>query len=368
MTNHPDTEQITVEQTDVNQCASCGGNAHYNPTSGNLKCPFCGSETSIPTTTDNMIELDYARALIEHDHSWDEEMRVFSCESCGAETVLEKNKVADFCSFCGSSHIVKSEQHAGIKPTLIVPFQVAEEEAIEKFKQWIRKRYFAPRSLKVAYRLHKITGAYIPYWTFDSNTDSDYVVKVGNYYYETVTRTVYEDGKPRQVTEQVRKIRWHTESGHYSAFFDDVLVTASRNVANGLIEKVRPFNLQALIDYRQQYLSGFIAEHYSVPLQEGWGNAQQVIDNRIESGIQQQVHGDIVNVTHIDTDYQNITFKHLLLPLWISSFYFNDKVYRFLVNGQTGKVSGQAPVSVWKVLLCVIIAVAIVGIFLLFQD
>jgi predicted RNA-binding Zn-ribbon protein involved in translation (DUF1610 family) len=359
-------ESVKIEETEVNQCSSCGGNTVFDPSSGALKCPFCGSEKEIEKTQENAIEHSFLQALEKDDHSWDDEKRVFKCENCGAETVLDKDKVADFCTFCGSSHIASSENHAGIKPALVLPFQVPKEEAIEKFKIWINKRYFAPSSLKKSYQLSKITGAYLPYWTFDSKTRSNFVVRIGTYYYVTVTRTVVEDGKTRRVTEQVRKIRWRTEHGNYNEFFDDVLVKASRNVASDLIHKIEPFQLNALVDYKSQFLSGFLAERYSIPLKEGWNGAKAIIDRRITNGIERQVHGDVVQVVNVSTNYADITYKHILLPIWISSFHFNHKVYRFLVNGQTGKVSGNAPISVLKVTIVSLVAIVIIAIIIIF--
>lgn len=362
------TKEPIIEQTEVNQCASCGGNTVYDPTTKTLKCPFCGTENKIETTRENTIELDFLQALEKDDHSWDDEKRVFSCENCGAETVLDKDKVADFCSFCGSSHIALSDHHAGIKPALVIPFQISRDEAVEKFKVWMKKRYFAPSKLIQSYKLNKLSGAYIPYWTFDSLTNSSFTVRIGTYYYVTVTRTVMEDGKPKQVTEQVRKIRWRTENGRYQEFFDDVLVKASRNVASGLISKIEPFHLDGLIDYKSAYLSGFLAERYSIPLKEGWDDARSVIDSRIESGIHGQVHGDVVEIVTVSTDYKDITYKHILLPIWISSFHFNDKVYRFLVNGQTGKVSGKSPVSAVKVSILVVAILAVIMVIWFFAQ
>lgn len=367
-TNNDSVASEKIELTDVNACDSCGGNTVFNPDSGSLKCPFCGSIKEIETTRENTIEHDFLQALEKEDYSWDEEKRVFQCENCGAQTLLDKDKVADFCSFCGSSHIAKSDDHAGIKPALVVPFQVSRDEAVLKFKEWMKKRWFSPSKLMQTHELSLLTGAYIPYWTFDSDTKSDFVVQIGTYYYVTETRTVYEDGKPKTVTEQVRKVRWHTESGRYNEFFDDVLINASRNVASDLIKKVEPFHLTELLDYRMEYLSGFLAERYSIPLKEGWNFAKVSIDNQIENGIQGQVYGDIVNIMNVSTDYNEITYKHILLPIWISSFQFNNKVYRFLVNGQTGKVSGKAPISIFKVTITVLIVLAIIGVFFLFLD
>lgn len=366
--NNTHNETTITEQTEVSQCPSCGGNAVYDPDSGSLKCPFCGTEQEIEQSRHNTIEHDFLQALEEEDnHTWDEEKRVFSCGNCGAETILDQDKVADFCSFCGSSHITLSDHHTGIQPALIVPFQVTKDEAIAKFKAWMKKRYFAPSKLIQSYEMKNLSGAYIPYWTFDSHTKSNYVVRIGTYYYVTVTRTVTVDGKPKRVTEQVRKIRWRTKRGQYSEFFDDVLVKASKNVASGLITKVEPFRLDDLIDYKSAYLSGFLAERYSIPLKEGWHDAKGIIDRRIESGIEGQEYGDIVQVVNVSTNYKGITYKHLLLPLWISSFQFNNKIYRFLVNGQTGKVSGQSPISIVKVSILVLVILAVIAVIYFFS-
>src|SRR6185312_7382834 len=116
------------------------------------------------------------------------------------------------------------------------------------------------------------------------------------------------------------------------------------------------------------YLSGFLAERYSIPLKEGCNDAKGIIDHRITNGIHRQVHGDVVNIVSVATDYKAITYKHILLPIWISSFVFNNTIYRFLVNGQTGKVSGKSPVSAVKVTFAVLIVIAIVGVVFLFMD
>lgn len=364
MTHNINEQRPAEELTKVTKCHSCGGNAEFNPANGMLTCPFCNSETAIEPTHQHHVELDFEQA-VERSHQWNEEKRVFSCDNCGAETVLDRHVVADFCSFCGSSHISITEHDAGIQPGLMIPFQITREEAQEKFKVWINKRFFAPGALKKSYRLNKISGAYLPYWTFDSDTSSDYVVQVGTYYYVTETRTVYEDGQPKQVTEQVRKIRWHTESGRYKKFFDDVLIKASSTVEPGLMSKVEPFQLSGLLDYKIQYMSGFFAERYSISLQQGWHAAQDRMSRSIESGIQSSVHGDIVNVLNVSTDYSKITYKHILLPLWISSFQYDNKVYQFLVNGQTGKVAGKYPLSAMKVALFVasLLAIALIVYF-----
>lgn len=363
-----DEQNTVVEDTQNIKCPSCGGNTEYDPETLGLKCPFCGHEMPIEATFDHHVELDFNEAGNNLQHLWNEEKRVFSCGNCGAESVLDAHVVADFCSFCGSSHITVTDQDAGIQPGLLIPFQVSNEQAQAKFKEWIKGHFFAPNTLKKTYRLNKISGAYLPYWTYDSQTSSQYVVRVGNYYYVTETRTVYEDGKARQVTEQVRKIRWHQESGHYREFFDDILIKASHTVEPKLLQKVQPFQLTSLTDYKVEYMSGFLAERYSVSLQQGFSEAKDIMTRGIVTGIEQSVAGDIVEVASLSTDYKDITYKHILLPIWISSFHFKEKVYQFIVNGQTGKVSGNYPLSAMKITSLVISILIVIFIVYLFID
>lgn len=136
--NHKN-DNVKIEQTEINQCASCGGNTVYDPVSSALKCPFCGTEQTLETTYHNDIEHDFLQALEEKNHNWHDGERVFHCDNCGAETILDQDRLADFCSFCGSSHITLSDHDAGIKPALVVPFKVSKEEAVEKFKDWMKK-------------------------------------------------------------------------------------------------------------------------------------------------------------------------------------------------------------------------------------
>ena len=363
-----DEQNTVIEDTQNIKCPSCGGNTEYNPETRGLKCPFCGHEMPIETTFDNHVELDFENAGTNLTHLWNEEKRVFSCQNCGAKSVLDANVVADFCSFCGSSHIAVTTQDAGIQPGLLIPFHISKEQAQTKFKDWIKGHFFAPSALKKSYRLHNMSGAYLPYWTYDSDTQSQYSVRVGNYYYVTETRTVYEDGKARQVTEQVQKIRWHNESGNYREFFDDILIKASTTVEPKLLQKVQPFELTSLTDYKIEYMSGFLAERYSVSLQQGFKKAQDFMTQGIVQGIERSVPGDIVQVVNVSTDYSDIKYKHILLPIWISSFHFKEKVYQFIVNGQTGKVTGNYPLSAMKIVSLVVSILIVLFIVYLFID
>jgi predicted RNA-binding Zn-ribbon protein involved in translation (DUF1610 family) len=358
-------KEIKREDTKNFSCPSCGGNMIFNPEQQCLSCSYCENKIEIKAESNNMVEYDFDSADDLEAQDWGEQKRLFKCENCGAESIFDKDKMAQFCPFCGSSHIAENNDKIGIKPTLIVPFKIKKNDSEEKFKVWIKKRFFAPTDLKKTFKMDKVSGVYLPYWTYDSNTFSNYVVKIGTYYYVTETRWVNENGERKQVSEQVRKTRWRTEHGTYTEFFDDVLCNASSNVESGLVKSIEPFNLKELLDYKAAYLSGFVAERYSISLKNGWNMAKTEIDSRIKSGIRTQVFGDEVRIENVATAFSNITFKHILLPVWISAFDYKGKVYRFMVNGQTGELDGKSPVSALKVTLFILAIIAVIALLLL---
>jgi hypothetical protein len=163
------------------------------------------------------------------------------------------------------------------------------------------------------------------------------------------------------VTRQVRKISWRFVSGDYSEFFNDVLINASKQVDDNLMKKLEPFNLNELLQYKPEFLSGFLAERYSVSLGEGWGKASQIIDGEIRQGIVRQIAADEVRNLNTNTSHYDVKYKHILLPIWISAYTYRGKVFHYMVNGQTGEVQGKSPVSPLKVCLTILGALAAIA-------
>lgn len=355
------TEAVTREVTDKFPCKSCGGNMTFDPATALLICGYCGAKVNIVNNAGIIKEYDFDSVEEPVVSDWGSETKVIHCDSCGAETVLEASSTAQFCAFCGSSHIVKNNSKVGIVPESLIPFKVTVKEAADYFAKWVKGRFFAPGVLKKNYQMQKIKGVYIPFWTYDTETYSVYTGEGGTYYYETVTKWVEENGKTVQKTEQVRKIRWWPTSGTYSRFFDDIVVNASKQVDENLTKKISDFDLGGLVNYKPEYLSGFFAKKYDIGFKEGWRTAKEEADSIIHDGIVEKINADEVRNLHISTSYQDIKFKHILLPLWISSYNYKNKVYSFIVNGQTGEVSGYAPISFWKILALTGIAVLIIG-------
>ena len=355
------------EKTDRFPCPTCGGNMSFDPDSQSLICPYCNNKIDITTQQGDIKEYDFISAEDNAPQNWGVEKRVMKCESCGAETVLDENAAAQFCPFCGSSHIIKNDSSAGIAPESLIPFKISQQKALGLFKTWVGKRFFAPRALKNEYTVQRLTGTYIPFWTYDADTYSTYSAEAGTYYYVTETDWVERDGKKVMVTRQVRKTRWRHVSGVYSEFFNDVLVNASKQIDENLMNKLEPFEFSELLHYKPEFLSGFTAERYSIGLKEGWQRAVDFVKSGINSGITKEINADEVRSLMVSTSYNDVKYKHILLPIWISAYTYKNKVFRYMINGQTGEVQGKAPVSPWKVSALVLLGAALIAAFVIFM-
>ena len=350
------------EDIQVFTCDNCGGNLIFDIKSQTLKCPYCETEVAI-TDEGDVNEYDFSNVIeLETQSKWNKEVEVITCESCGAETVVDKHVTALHCSYCGSSHVLKSKQSAGIKPEGILPFKIEKHQAVEELSKWMKHRWLAPNDLKILYQSDTLQAIYIPYWTYDANTLSTYTARGGRYYYET--RVV--NGKK----EQIQKIRWYPVSGYIHEFFDDVLVNASQHHSDSIMSSVEPFNTDRLEPYRSEYISGYMAERYSLGVKEGFTFAKQKMQRELEAAARREVlhQYDTVSNINLHTRYENVTFKHVLLPIWTATYDYKGKQYQYIINGETGRIHGTYPYSWIKIMFLIALAItAIAFIFIYFK-
>ncbi|NLY17841.1 MAG: TFIIB-type zinc ribbon-containing protein [Clostridiaceae bacterium] len=358
------------ERTSNFPCPGCGGDMTFDVEKQSLSCPYCGNVIEIAKEEYSVVkEYPIEMALEKASKDWGGATVAIRCESCGAETIIQVNQLTTECAFCGSIHIRQESQGNVIRPETIIPFKIDKRSAMSKFRTWLKKRWLAPGNLKALAREGKMTGVYIPFWTFDAETDSFYTAQKGTYYY--VTETVFvkdSDGRRRPQQKRVRKTRWSFTSGVFRHFFDDVLVCASKTDSKNLIKRLEPFHLKELVEYKNEYLSGFMAEKYSIGLDQGFNEAKSIIRSELHRMIRNHIIADEVRNLRIQTSFSNVTFKHILLPIWISAYRYRDKVYKFLVNGQTGEVKGEAPVSALKVLLLILAGLIVAGVIYLISQ
>jgi hypothetical protein len=245
---------------------------------------------------------------------------------------------------------------------------VKREQAKESFRQWITSLWFAPSGLVRYAEAGSLKGVYLPYWTYDTATHTRYAGQRGDDYRDTERYTALENGRSVTRTRTVTRTRWRSVSGAVSNTFDDVLVNASRSLPDELVHRLEPWDLANLVPYGDEWIAGFVAESYQVGLAEGFGAAQGIMKGTIDQTIRRDIGGDHQRIHSADTRYFDITFKHILLPLWISAYQYHQKTYRFVVNARTGEVSGERPWSAWKIALLVALIVAAIAVVLFFVN
>jgi hypothetical protein len=249
-----------------------------------------------------------------------------------------------------------------VKPESLLPFQVEQSQAVTLFRQWLGRGFFRPNPVrKIAKEADaRLQGVYLPFWTFDAYTSSWWRADAGYSYTVSETYWTTDDrGRRVQRTRDVQKIRWEPASGHLPLSFDEVLVPATRSVEHNMVERIYPFDTKALVPYEPGFLSGWAAEAYTVDLREAWATGQEIIEQRVRVTCAREVPGDTHRNLRVDTAFSSMTYKHVLFPIWIASYRYQNKVYHFLINGQTGEVQGQAPISWIKVVLVIIVALII---------
>ncbi len=346
------------------KCVNCGVELKYKPGTQSLVCEYCGAENEIKHSDSTIEELDFNKFLKEKASNEDVLEETFvKCNNCGASSTLEPNITAADCPYCASPLIIDHVEKEGvIKPKSILPFKVDKDEAKGHFKKWISKLWFAPGDLKKAsLNFDHFKGIYIPYWTYDMDTFSKYTGERGTYYYVTQTYTTTENGKTVTKSRQVRKTRWRNVSGSVRNFFDDILVVATKSLTKKYINKLEPWDLENLVPFNTSYLSGFVTERYQTDLEEGFSIAKDIADDEIRNLVRKDIGGDEQRISSLHTDFTDITFKHLLLPVFVCAYKYKGKLYQFLVNGRTGEVQGNRPYSWIKITLTVLLGLLIIG-------
>lgn len=349
-------------------CIQCGAKLKFQPGTEHLLCPYCGTKNDIVSESPPVEELDYEAALAKFQGQAETVDRVeVTCQACAAHVQMPESVSSSKCPFCGTPIVATGKSVKLIKPGGILPFGLDERKAREALGSWIGGRWFAPNDLKRNARVDAgVSGVYVPFWTYDCKATTQYTGQRGDHYYVTESYTTTENGRPVVRTRQVQRTRWSPAAGTVGNVFDDVLVCAARSIPVERLESLAPWDLKALVPYTDEYLSGFKAETYTLQLKEGFGVAREIMAPTIDRTIRADIGGDEQRVSSSRSVYDGITYKHVLLPVWVCAYRWNNKAYQILINARTGEVFGERPYSAWKIAaLVTAIVIAVVVIVLL---
>lgn len=324
------------------KCPNCGGAIEFDSSIQKMKCPYCDSEFQVETLKNMDARLDeqapdefkWGSSSGVEEWSEDDGMSVFVCKSCGGQIVGDENTAATSCPFCGNPVVMSGRLSGDLKPDFVIPFKYDKKGAKDALKAYVAKKKFAPNTFKSENRLDEVKGIYVPFWLFDSDANASVS-------YDATRTRHWSDSKYE-----------YTETSHYDVFragtmsFQNIPVDGSSKMPDDLMESIEPFNFGEATDFQTAYLAGYLADKYDVTMEQSIDRANQRVKASCEDTLRSTVNG-FESVTTKDSFVQtsNGIAKYALYPVWLLNTSYKGETLTFGMNGQTGKIVGNIPVS-----------------------
>lgn len=351
--------QVT-EQTRTYPCRSCGDSLVFDITHQQLGCPSCGKQTpidlgglTVPAEHDlrsAIVQLRAAKALEDPPSTAGKEI---VCQNCGGHTTFTGTLTAIRCPYCATP-IQRDDVHAAparLPVDGVLPFQVDEKVATKALEDWINSRWFAPTEFKKYNETGSFTSVYAAYFTYDADTTTNYRGQRGDNYTVTVG-----SGENRR-TET--RIRWRGVSGTVRDAFDDVTVLANEGFDAQRVKELEPWPTQGAAPFTQQFVAGHLCRTYDHDAEATFPEAEREIQNGIEATIRRDIGGDHQRINQKQVQWNLLTFKHLLLPIWLLTVIYEQAPFQVFINGVTGEVQGQRPWSKVKIIAAIVAAIVV---------
>ena len=349
-------------------CSACGGELHFDIPTQLLKCQHCGNTHELVEVDGEVHERDLREALalvrsgtVARSANFLTDEKEIVCQNCGGHTTFTGSLTADKCPYCATP-IQRDDVHAAperLPVDAVLPFSIDERTAHDLIEKWINGRWFAPSEFKTYNRTGSFQSVYMAYFTYDAETTTHYTGQRGI----TRTRTVGSGDNRRTETYT----EWYHANGVVGNSFDDVPVLANTGFEKKRIDKLEPWPTQDAKPYSAEYAAGHLARTYDNDVEQCLGEATQVMENDIRSTIRRDIGGDQQRISSMNVNWREMTYKHILLPLWLLTVIYDGRPFQVYINGVTGEVHGARPYSKVKIiaavaavlLVVIIIAVAV---------
>ncbi len=325
------------------QCPNCGAALTFNEATQHWDCKYCLSSFTLEDLEkdgqkqepEKTAPASDAEKTVEEPEQG--EMREYTCPQCGAHIVTDATTAASFCVFCGNATIFPEQLSGSFRPELLIPFQVKKDAAQAAFKRLCKGKPLLPGDFCAPDRIEKITGVYVPFWLYDCATNSYMTANAQRVH-------TWSDSRYRYTrTDHFRIERGGTMD------FDKIPADGSSKMDDALMDAIEPYDMKKLVDFSTAYLSGFMAERYDEDSEKVFPRASTRIRNTVEQTLRNTISGYAsVQVTQNDVQVQRQSTKNVLLPVWMLMSHYKGKEYLFAMNGQTGKLVGNLPVSIPK--------------------
>lgn len=321
------------------------GTPAFSGETGKLQCDYCGGQYDPAEIQQLYSKKEEAAkkafdtaAEIPEEYAWTPEgMRTYSCPSCGAEVVCDETTAATSCPYCGNPTVVPGQFGGMLKPDYIIPFRLDKNAAISALKQYYKGKKFLPGAFSAQNHITKIQGIYVPFWLFDGTAEGS--VRADTQQIRTWTEGDYEITE----TEEYKVLR------EGNAEFQRIPVDGSTKMPDEHMDSIEPFDYGELTDFSTAYLPGFLAEKYDVDKAESQSRATERMEESLSELLSGTIEGYSAHqITGQYVHFQKVGAKYALLPVWMLHTKWQSKDYLFAMNGQTGKLIGDLPVSKGK--------------------
>lgn len=355
-------------------CEGCGAELTFNVGVQQLKCEHCGFVKTIELSPDAaVVEQDFEGLLArlrerrgrtskddggqQSDAATGKQLH---CHNCGAVVRFEGTITATECAYCGASAQLEDIQSSDVQEPVdgVLAFRVERTTAQEHLVNWVRSRWFAPGAFTRQGVQGRFNGVYLPYWTFDSLTATHYAGRRGEHYFVTVG-----SGKNRRT---VMRTRWYPASGAFQRLFDDLLIVASTGIPTKRVDALEPWPVHQCTPFSPALLAGFLARTYDVQPDAGFASARERMEEQLRQDVRARIGGDVQQIDSMHVRYDAVTYKHLLLPVWMMAYRFRTKSFQVVVNACTGEVQGDRPWSWFKVTGFILALAGTIGAFFVF--
>lgn len=347
------------------KCPNCAAAIIFDSESQQFKCESCDSVFSqdqldaaaLANTTSGQSAQSYNWSDSESTDNLDD-VNTYVCNFCGAQIITDSTTAASECPYCNSPIIITDQVSGGIKPDFIIPFKMQKEHAVNALKNFYKGKILLPKTFKDNNRIKEIKGVYVPFWLYDCEIGADMV-------YDATRVRHWSDSKANYTETSYYKV---LRSGNMT--FEKIPVDGLSKMDDSYMDAIEPFNYSEMVPFNQGYLSGFVADRYDVDLDQSTHRATERIENTAADVIRSTVTGyTTVNLNSKNVGVINGNAKYALFPVWLLNTKYNDKMYTFAMNGQTGKLVGELPIDKKKrnLLFCAVTAaVAAIGQILIF--
>lgn len=316
------------------KCPACGATLKFDAEKQDFICEYCDSVFKEEDFFNADEKLDDNIVKVEERESSELENAVlYICPSCGAEIVTDETTAATTCYYCSNPVVLSGKLSGELKPDFIIPFKIDKAEAIKKFKELCGKKKFLPKDFVSTSRLEEIKGVYFPYWYISCETNGSINAKSRH-----VRSWIVGDMKHTETT-----IKGHFRQGEMK--ISNMPEAALKNKDRDLLKYVCPFNSNDFVPFSMSYLSGFFAERRNLEASQIESEVNEKIKRFSSDRLKDSISEANVTVENSLINVGTRSWKYNLLPVWVLNYKHKDKSYIYALNGQTGKVYGELPVS-----------------------